>query len=259
MHDGKSLQSGTSHYFGDGFARAFGIQFTDRKNTLQYPHQTSWGVSTRLIGAIIMTHGDNSGLVLPPAVAPVQVVVVPVAQHKEGVVEKSTQLYERLRTRYRAKIDLSDNSPGWKFAQYEMKGVPLRLEIGPKDIEKDQCVLVRRDTREKTFVPLAELEETIDRLLRELRDSLYQRALDNRERRTYTASTWEEILSIANDPEKTGFIRTMWCEDPACEARMKEEAGVTSRCMPFDQEHLYDVCPICGKPAKSMIIWGKAY
>ena len=140
-----------------------------------------------------------------------------------------------------------------------MKGVPLRLEIGPKDIEKDQCVLVRRDTREKTFVPLAELEETIDRLLRELRDSLYQRALDNRERRTYTASTWEEILSIANDPEKTGFIRTMWCEDPACEARMKEEAGVTSRCMPFDQEHLYDVCPICGKPAKSMIIWGKAY
>lgn len=259
MHDGKSLQSGTSHYFGDGFARAFGIQFTDRKNTLQYPHQTSWGVSTRLIGAIIMTHGDNSGLVLPPAVAPVQVVVVPIAQHKEGVVEKSTELYERLKSRYRTKIDLSDNSPGWKFAQYEMKGVPLRLEIGPKDMEKGQCVLVRRDTREKTFVPLEELEGTIDRLLGELRDSLYQRALENRERRTRTASTWEEILQIANDPEKTGFLRTMWCEDPACEARMKEEAGVTSRCMPLDQEHLYDVCPICGKPAKSMIIWGKAY
>ncbi len=140
-----------------------------------------------------------------------------------------------------------------------MKGVPLRLEIGPKDMEKGQCVLVRRDTREKTFVPLEELEETIDRLLGELRDSLYQRALENRERRTRTAATWEEILSIAGDPEKTGFLRTMWCEDPACEARMKEEAGVTSRCMPLDQEHLYDVCPICGKPAKSMIIWGKAY
>ncbi len=259
MHDGKSLQSGTSHYFGDGFARAFDIQFTDRQNTLQYPHQTSWGVSTRLIGAIIMTHGDDSGLVLPPAVAPVQVMVVPIAQHKEGVVEKSTALLERLKKTFRAGIDLSDNSPGWKFAQYEMKGVPLRLELGPKDIEKGQCVLVRRDTREKTFVPLDRLEEEVARLLAEVHQSLYQRALENRERRTYTAATWEEILSIAGDPEKTGFIRTMWCEDPACEARMKEEAGVTSRCMPLEQEKLYDVCPICGKPAKSMIIWGKAY
>lgn len=259
MHDGKSLQSGTSHYFGDGFARAFDIQFTDRQNTLQYPHQTSWGVSTRLIGAIIMTHGDDSGLVLPPAVAPVQVMVVPIAQHKEGVVEKSTALLERLKKTFRAGIDLSDNSPGWKFAQYEMKGVPLRLELGPKDIEKGQCVLVRRDTREKTFVPLDRLEEEVARLLAEVHQSLYQRALENRERRTYTAATWEEILSIASDPEKTGFIRTMWCEDPACEARMKEEAGVTSRCMPLEQEKLYDVCPICGKPAKSMIIWGKAY
>ena len=259
MHDGKSLQSGTSHYFGDGFARAFDIKFSDRQNTLRYPHQTSWGVSTRLIGAIIMTHGDDSGLVLPPAVAPIQVMVVPIAQHKEGVTEKAAALLERLGEKYRAGIDLSDNSPGWKFAQYEMKGVPLRLEIGPKDIEKNQCVLVRRDTREKTFVALDALEENIDRLLADIRDNLYRRALENRERRTYTASTMEEILAIAGDPEKTGFIRTMWCEDPACEARMKEEAGVTSRNMPLDQEHLYDTCPICGKPAKSMIIWGKAY
>ena len=259
MHDGKSLQSGTSHYFGDGFARAFDIKFTDRNNTLQYPHQTSWGVSTRLIGAIIMTHGDNSGLVLPPAVAPIQVVVVPVAQHKEGVPEAAQALCDRLSQRFRAKIDLSDNSPGWKFAQYEMKGVPLRAEIGPKDMEKGQCVLVRRDTREKTFVPLDRVEEEVERLLEEVRKSLYQRALENRERRTYTARTWEEILSIASDPEKTGFIRTMWCGDAACEARMKEEAGVSSRCMPFEQEELSDVCPICGKPAKTMIIWGKAY
>ena len=259
MHDGKSLQSGTSHYFGDGFARAFDIKFTDRNNTLQYPHQTSWGVSTRLIGAIIMTHGDNSGLVLPPAVAPIQVVVVPVAQHKEGVPEAAQALCGRLSEKFRAKIDLSDNSPGWKFAQYEMKGVPLRAEIGPKDMEKGQCVLVRRDTREKTFVPLDRVEEEVERLLEEVRKSLYQRALENRERRTYTARTWEEILSIASDPEKTGFIRTMWCGDAACEARMKEEAGVSSRCMPFEQEELSDVCPICGKPAKTMIIWGKAY
>lgn len=259
MHDGKSLQSGTSHYFGDGFARAFDIKFTDRNNTLQYPHQTSWGLSTRLIGAIIMTHGDNSGLVLPPAIAPIQVVVVPIAQHKEGVTEQAAALCERLGKRFRTKLDLSDNSPGWKFAQYEMKGVPLRVEIGPKDMEKGQCVLVRRDTREKTFVPLEELESAVERLLGEVRDSLFQRALENRERRTYTASTWEEILAIAGDPEKTGFLKTMWCEDPACEARMKEEAGVSSRCMPQEQEHLYDACPICGKPAKSMIIWGKAY
>ena len=183
-----------------------------------------------------MTHGDDSGLVLPPAVAPVQVVVVPIAQHKEGVVDKAQELHQRLASRYRTRIDLSDNSPGWKFAQYEMKGVPVRLELGPKDIEKGQCVL-----------------------LGEIHNSLYQKALENRERRTYTAASMEEILSIAGDPEKTGFIRTMWCEDPACEARMKEEAGLTSRCMPLEQEHLYDVCPICGKPAKSMIIWGKAY
>ncbi len=259
MHDGKSLQSGTSHYFGDGFARAFDIKFTDRNNTLQYPHQTSWGVSTRLIGAIIMTHGDNSGLVLPPAVAPIQVVVVPIAQHKEGVPEAAQALCDRLAQRFRTKIDLTENSPGWKFAQYEMKGVPLRVEIGPKDMEKGQCVLVRRDTREKTFVPLDRVEDEVARLLEEVRKGLYQKALENRERRTYTASTWGEILAIAEDPEKTGFIRTMWCEDPACEAKMKEAAGVSSRCMPKEQEHLYDVCPICGKPAKSMIIWGKAY
>ena len=260
MHDKKALQNGTSHYFGDGFAKAFGIAFSDRENKQVTPYETSWGLSTRTIGGIIMTHGDNRGLVLPPRIAPIQVIVIPVAQHKEGVIEANTAVMDRLKAAgFRVQMDDSDQSPGWKFAQYEMKGVPLRLELGPKDIEKGQCVLVRRDTREKTFVPLDRLEEEVARLLAEVHQSLYQRALENRERRTYTAATWEEILSIAGDPEKTGFIRTMWCEDPACEARMKEEAGVTSRCMPLEQKKLYDVCPICGKPAKSMIIWGKAY
>ena len=257
MHDGKSLQSGTSHYFGDGFAKAFDITFTDRENKLRYPHQTSWGMSTRIIGAVIMTHGDDSGLVLPPAVAPIQVVVVPIAQHKPGVADKAQEVYESIKGRYRTAIDLSDNSPGWKFAQYEMKGVPLRLELGPKDIENGQCVLCRRDTREKTFVPLDKLPETIDRLLEEIRASLYQRALENREKRTFTAATLEELKEIADN--NNCFIKTMWCGDIACEEKLKEEAGVTSRCMPLEQEHLSDTCVCCGRPAKTSIIWGKAY
>ena len=257
MHDGKSLQSGTSHYFGDGFARAFDITYTDKENKLQHPHQTSWGVSTRLIGAIIMTHGDDNGLVLPPAIAPIQVVVVPVAQHKPGVADKAMELKERLTARFRTSIDLSDNSPGWKFAEYEMKGVPLRLEIGPKDMEQNQCVLVRRDTREKTFVSLDQLEEKIQELLDAIRDNLFEQARQNRENRTYVAHNMDELLEIAGS--KNGFIKTMWCGDEACELKLKEVAGVTSRCMPFEQEHLDDKCVCCGKPAKTMIVWGKAY
>lgn len=257
MHDGKALQSGTSHYFGDGFSHAFDVTFTGRDNTLQYPHQTSWGASTRLVGAIIMTHGDDSGLVLPPAVAPVQVVVVPVAQHKEGVLEKAEELAARIKKIARVKLDDSDNSPGWKFSQWEMKGVPLRLEIGPKDIEKNQCVLVRRDNREKYFIPLDELETKIPELLNTLAKALYQKALDNREARTYTCTTWEEILQ--NAAEKTGYVKTMWCGADECEKKMKDEAGLSSRCMPFEQEQLGEVCPICGKKAVTSIIWGKAY
>ena len=257
MHDGKALQSGTSHYFGQGFAKAFNIQFTGRDNTLQYPHQTSWGVSTRLIGAIIMTHGDDNGLVLPPAIAPIQVVIVPVAQHKEGVLAKARELAERLKPVCRVKLDDSDNSPGWKYAEYEMKGVPLRLEIGPKDIEQGQCVLVRRDTREKTFVPLSELETKVPELLAALHDSIYNKALKNRENRTFTAHSMEELKELA--AENNGFFKTMWCGDVACEERVKEEAGLTSRCMPFEQEHLGDTCVCCGKKAEKMIYWGRAY
>ncbi len=257
MHDGKALQSGTSHYFGDGFARAFDITFQGRDNKPQYPHQTSWGLSTRIIGAIIMTHGDNNGLVLPPAVAPIQVVIVPIAQHKPGVLEKAAELQQRLQQVCRVKTDSSDNSSGWKFAEYEMKGVPLRLEIGPKDMEKNQCVLVRRDNREKIVVSLDELEEQIPQLLQAVHNGLYEKALQNRQNRTFTATTFEEMKRLAS--EESGFVETMWCGDLACEMRVKEEAGLTSRCMPDEQKQIGDVCPICGKPAKTSIIWGKAY
>ena len=257
MHDGKALQSGTSHYFGDGFARAFDIQFTGRDNTLQYPHQTSWGMSSRIIGAIIMTHGDNNGLVLPPAVAPVQVVILPIAMHKEGVLDKAMELRDRLAATFRVKVDDSDNSAGWKFAEYEMKGVPLRLEIGPKDIANNQCVLVRRDNREKTFVSLDQLEAAIAEQLDAVRAGLYEKALARREEMTYSAKTLEELKDLAE--HKPGFIKAMWCGDLACEEALKEEAGVTSRCIPFEQEQLADTCVCCGKPAKHMLYWGKAY
>ena len=257
MHDGKALQSGTSHYFGDGFARAFDIQFTGRDNTLQYPHQTSWGMSSRIIGAIIMTHGDNNGLVLPPAVAPVQVVILPIAMHKEGVLDKAMELRDRLAATFRVKVDDSDNSAGWKFAEYEMKGVPLWLEIGPKDIANNQCVLVRRDNREKTFVSLDQLEAAIAEQLEAVRAGLYEKALARREEMTYSAKTLEELKDLAE--HKPGFIKAMWCGDLACEEALKEEAGVTSRCIPFEQEQLADTCVCCGKPAKHMLYWGKAY
>ena len=257
MHDGKALQSATSHYFGDGFARAFDIQFTDKDNKLKYPFQTSWGSTTRLIGAIIMTHGDNNGLVLPPKVAPIQVVVIPVAAHKAGVLEKAQELTDRLSKFCRVKIDTSDNSPGWKFAEYEMKGVPLRLEIGPKDIEKNQCVLVRRDNREKYFVSLDNLETEIPKLLDAVQDGLFQAALARRANMTYTAKTLDELKDIADN--KPGFIKAMWCGSRECEEKLKEYAGVSSRCIPFEQEHIADTCVCCGKPADKMLYWGKAY
>ncbi len=258
MHDGKALQAGTSHYFGDGFAKAFGIQFADKNNQLKYPHQTSWGVTTRLIGAIIMTHGDDNGLVLPPAVAPIQVMVIPIAMHKEGVLEKANEVCDRLKKICRAKIDASENSPGWKFAEYEMKGVPIRVEIGPKDIEKNQCVIVTRHNREKTFVSLDELETVIPQKLQEVRDGLYEAALENRERRTYACKTLDEITE-ALEKNGDGFIKAMWCGSEECESKVKELTGVVSRCIPLDQEQISDTCICCGKPAKHMLYWGKAY
>ena len=258
MHDKKALQSGTSHFFGDGFAKAFDITFTGKDNQLHHPFQTSWGVSTRMIGGIIMTHGDNNGLVLPPRIAPIQVVVIPVAQHKPGVLDAAADLTARLKAAgIRVKMDDSEQSPGWKFAEYEMKGVPLRLEIGPKDMEKEQCVIARRDNGEKTFVALSDLESAVPALLDQVHDGLYAKAKKNLEEHTYAAATLEEAKTIQE--EKGGFIKTMWCGDLACEMAMKEKAGMTSRCIPFAQEHLGDVCPVCGKPAVKMVYWGVAY
>lgn len=257
MHDGKALQSGTSHNFGDGFAKAFGIQYTDKNNQLQYVHQTSWGMTTRLIGAIIMVHGDNNGLVLPPEVAPIQLVVIPVQQHKEGVLEKATEIKERLAKVARVRMDDSDKMPGWKFSEYEMRGVPLRLEIGPKDIEKNQCVLVRRDTREKVFVSLDELETKVPQLLSEIQTALLEKARALRDEKTYSAVTLEEFTQVVENTP--GFIKAMWCGNQACEDQVKEKTGATARCIPFQQEKLADHCLCCGKPAKHMVYWGKAY
>ena len=258
MHNGVALQGGTSHYFGDGFARAFDITYTDRENKVQYPHQTSWGVSTRMIGAIIMTHGDDNGLILPPKVAPIQVAIIPVAQHKEGVLEKANELKNLLAEKFRVKLDDSDNSTGWKYSQYEMKGVPLRLEIGPRDIESNCCVLVSRVSRQKTVVSLDNLVEEVEKALAAVHEELYARALKNLEEKTSTAATHEEFLDIAeNHP---GFIKAMWCGDSACEDQLKDETGgVKSRCIPFVEEHLADTCVCCGKPAKHMVVFGRQY
>lgn len=259
MHDGKALQAGTSHYFGDGFAKAFGIEYTDKENKKVNPHQTSWGVTTRLIGAIIMTHGDDNGLVLPPAVAPVQVVIIPIAQHKEGVLDKAAEIYDKLKNAgIRVKLDDSENSPGWKFSEYEMKGVPVRLEIGPKDIENNQCVLVTRHNREKAFVSLDDLEKAVNQKLKDVHDGLYEKALQNRENKTYRCKSIDEI-SKALEQNGDGFIKAMWCGDEACEDKVKELTGAGSRCIPFEQENINDKCVCCGEPAKHMVLWGKAY
>ncbi len=258
MKDHKALQSGTSHYFGDKFSRAYDVTFTGRDNKLQYPFQTSWGVTTRLIGAVIMTHSDNNGLVLPPAIAPIQVVVVPVAQHKPGVLEAAEALRTRLSAAgVRVKLDDSDQSAGWKFAQYEMKGVPLRVEIGPRDMEKSQCCVARRDTGEKTFVALEGLEDSIQTLLQEVHDNLYHMAAQNLEENTFDMTSWEEVKALVDG--RGGFARTKWCGSLECELAMKEKAGVSSRCMPLKQSGTVGKCPVCGKECTTDIYWGVAY
>ncbi len=257
MHDGKALQSATSHYFGNKFSKAFKIEFQNKNNESENPYQTSWGITTRIIGGIIMTHGDDRGLVLPPAVAPVQVVIIPIAMHKDGVLEKAKELAKKLEPVCRVIIDDSDKSPGWKFSEHEMRGVPLRLEIGPKDIEKNQCVIVRRDNLEKTFVNLDELENQIPELLQKVHDGMYEKALNRRNKMTHTAENFEEFEKIAN--EKTGFIKAMWCGDEACEKNVKEKTAFTSRCIKDDEEKISDKCAVCGRQAKHLVYWAKAY
>ncbi len=257
MHDGKALQSGTSHNFGDGFAKAFGIQYLDENNKQQYVHQTSWGMSTRIIGAIIMVHGDDAGLKLPPKIAPTQAVIVPIAMHKAGVIEAAEALRDRLSEKFRVSLDKSDKSPGWKFSEYEMRGIPVRIEIGPKDIEKNQAVLVSRVDREKTFVSLDNIEEELEKLMDKIQKQMYDAALENRESKTSSAADYEEFKKIID--EKGGFVKAMWCGDEACELKIKDDTTATSRCIPFEQEQISDKCVCCGKPAKHMVYWGKAY
>ena len=259
MHNGVALQGGTTHYFGDGFAKAFDITYTARDNTVKYPHQTSWGVSTRMIGAIIMTHGDDNGLILPPNVAPIQVVVIPVQQHKAGVIEKATEITNALKAAgLRVKMDASDNSPGWKFSEYEMKGVPVRLEIGPRDIENNSCVLVSRVSRTKNFVSLDNIEAQVKDMLASVHNELVERADKNRAEKTNNAHDYEEFLKVAE--EKPGFTRAMWCGDVECEEKLKDvTGGVKSRCIPFNEETLSDTCVCCGKKAKHLVIWGRQY
>ena len=256
MHDGKALQSGTSHNFGDGFAKAFGIQYAAKDNTLQYVHQTSWGMTTRMIGAIIMVHGDNNGLVLPPRIAPTQVVIVPIQQQKEGVLDKAFELRDVL-SNFKVKVDDSDKSPGWKFSESEMRGIPVRVEIGPRDIENNEAVLVRRDTHEKVTVSLDEIETKVSELLDTIQHDMLERARAHRDSHTYVATTYDEFVKTIN--EKPGFVKAMWCGEQACEDKIKEDTAATSRCMPFAQENLSDKCVCCGKPAKKMVYWGRAY
>ena len=257
MKDGKALQSGTSHNLGNGFAKAFDITFSDKDNQLQHVYQTSWGSTTRMIGAVIMVHGDNNGLMLPPKIAPIQVVVIPVAANKPGVIEKNTTIYDQLKTKFRSKIDISDKSPGWKFSEYEMKGVPIRLELGPKDIEANQCVLVRRDTGNKTTVSLDNIVEEVDKLLTDIQQNMYELAKKSLAEKTYVAKSFAEFEKTLE--ETPGFIKAMWCGETACEENIKKKTGASTRCLPFEQENLGEACVHCGKEAKTMVYFAKAY
>lgn len=258
MHDGRALQSGTSHYFGDKFARAYDITFASRNNKLEYVYQTSWGSSTRLIGALIMVHGDNRGLVLPPRIAPTQVVVIPIQQRKEGVLDKARELEAALKAAdIRVRVDDSDKSPGFKFSEQEMRGFPLRVEIGPRDIKEGKCIVVRRDTSEKIPCDIDALVQTVKDLLVRIQKDMYDRALKHLNEHTYEAHDRDEFVKTFE--EKTGFVKAMWCGSRECEEKIKEEYGVTSRCIPFKQEKLAGTCVCCGKPAAKMVYWGKAY
>ncbi|HHU13334.1 MAG TPA: proline--tRNA ligase [Clostridiaceae bacterium] len=256
MHDGKALQAATSHYFGDGFAKAFDITFTDRNNELKYVHQTSWGISTRSIGGLIMVHGDDDGLRLPPRIAPVQIVIVPVAMHKPGVLDAAHALKESL-SDYRVKIDDTDKMPGWKFAEHEMKGVPLRLEIGPRDIENNACLAVRRDTGEKQVLPLDNIAEAAGRLLEAIHSSMLSEATELLNKSQYEAADWVTFTDLIAG--KPGFVHAYWCGSEDCEAKVKDETQATSRCLVETDKLDGRTCVVCGEPANHLVIWGKAY
>lgn len=258
MHDGKALQTATSHNLGHHFTKAFEIEFLNKEGKKEYAYHTSWGFSTRTIGGIIMVHGDNRGLKLPPKIAPIQVIVVPIAMHKEGVLDKAYEIKKLLEENYRVDIDDREQySPGYKFNEWELKGVPLRLEIGPKDIENNQVVLVRRDTNEKIIVKNNELCEMIDKLLNDIHNNMYKMAKENLDKNTSIAKNMNEFKEILKN--KNSFIKAMWCGNEECVLKIKEETSATSRCIPFEQENLLDTCVCCGKDAKKEVIFAKAY
>lgn len=258
MHDGKALQSGTSHFLGQHFTKAFDITYADREGKLAHPYHTSWGVSTRLIGGLIMTHGDNRGLVLPPRVAPTQVVIIPIAANKGNVMDKVDELYQTLKEAG-LKVEVDDRTnytPGYKFNDWEMKGVPIRLEIGPRDIENNQATLFRRDLLTKEASSLTHIAERITNLIDEIHDSLLNKAKSLYEAKTYSVSDYDQFKQIMD--QSPGFVKTMWCGDANCEKKIKEETGATIRCIPFEQDHLSDTC-LCGEKAKQMVYIAKAY
>lgn len=259
MHDGKALQSGTSHYFGDGFSKAFDVKFLSKDNKWEYPHQTSWGLSTRIIGAIIMVHGDDDGLVLPPHIAPTKVMVIPIGHNKEEIVSVSNKIYEDLLSSgIKTEIDLTDRTPGYKFSNQEVQGIPLRIEVGPKDLEENVVTIVRRDTREKIKVAIEDAVKSVPEILETMQKDMFERAKKHLESHIYEAHNFDELIDTFNN--KSGFVKAMWCGDEACEEKIKEAtSGATSRCIPFEEDHISDTCVCCGKKAEHMVYFGKAY
>ena len=256
--DGRALQSGTSHYFGQNFTKPFEVKFQNREGKEEYAYQTSWGISTRLIGAVIMGHGDERGLKLPPKVAPIQVRIIPIAMHKEGVLEKAEELKKSLEKDFRIEVDSRDQvSPGFKFNDCELKGIPVRIEIGPRDIENGECILVRRDTFEKVVVKLDELNTKLKEMLDDIQQNMFNMCKKRLEEKTQIATNMDEFTKKIN--ENQGYIKAMWCGNVECENKIKELTGAHSRCIPFEQEKLSDKCVCCGKEARYMVVWGRQY
>lgn len=258
MYNGVSLQSGTTHYFGQKFTKPFDIKFSNRNNELEYAYQTSWGVSTRMIGGLVMVHSDDNGLVLPPKIAPRQVVIIPIGQDEKVITKANELLNNLINTGITTFIDTSEKSPGFKFAEHETNGIPVRIEVGPKDLESGQLVLARRDTREKINVSLdSDVVTVVKDLLTSIQSNLFERAKKRKDNMTYVATTYEEVKEIMeNHP---GFIKAMWCGDTECELKMKEIRGTKSRCIPLEEEHISDTCVCCGRKSKHMVYWGIQY
>lgn len=261
MKDGRAVQAGTSHYLGTNFAVAFDIKYLDRENTQQYVHTTSWGTSTRLIGSLIMVHGDDRGLALPPKVAPTQVVMIPIGPPKtrEAVIARVDELFKELKSAgIRVRVDdRTDISPGWKFNEYEMRGVPIRLELGPRDMENGQAVIVSRASGEKRIVQQSELVAEVDRMLEEIHRDMFEKAKQFRADNSYSVETLDEMKGLLE--QKRGFVLAGWCGSAACEKQVKEETGATSRNIPFEPAEHKSSCLVCGEKAEHTVVFARAY